>query len=622
MFFKKIKWFYLSFIPPLLLSTDFLPQWFIYYNCFLLTILSLIKLPNLLSYLNFISIYFIFSTVELRIIPETAVPSLGVFIISQLILSKSIKSDAYLLFLWCGAFAIFNPTLYYLCYIISCLFIMYKVLETSQGSLLSSFKTFYKYKVQLFLGLLFTLFLFIFFPRFYNFLPTSNSVPKGQVGYSKEINNSEISEISLSNQTAFFVETDKIIEKNKMYWRGRVLDTTQDGYNWKSKQPPPLKSNLPKEMKDTITYRIKYEQNFDEDIILLDTPLSARSLNGRIYKIESTNTYKTYVKQKKVSVEAVSHTEYNLNQVLSRNLKSHFLKIPEIKSPLFENFVEQVKASKASEVIKNFENKILTDKYEYTLAPGVMPTLASFIQNKKGYCTHYAALLTTVLRHLEIPARIITGFQGGKYNDLGEFYEVKSNDAHAWIEYYDQGSWKRIDPTSFIAPDRIRRGGEDFLTKSSTSQNTNMFLAGLTRIKLFVETMNYQFSLLVENFDREKQKSISDIFNIDLKTFFKIGFFIGGAILVIFYIYIGRAKKVYLSKEDQLLVHFEKKLLKLKLIKSQLSIQKTIQAMKEQVLRSNYQEEIINFISLYEVSKYGNEKKYNELKSISEKKFF
>ena len=64
-----------------------------------------------------------------------------------------------------------------------------------------------------------------------------------------------------------------------------------------------------------------------------------------------------------------------------------------------------------------------------------------------------------LMRAAGIPARVVTGYQGGDYNRLADYYIVRQSDAHAWSEVWLKGrGWVRIDPTAAVAPDRIERG--------------------------------------------------------------------------------------------------------------------------------------------------------------------
>jgi transglutaminase-like putative cysteine protease len=106
---------------------------------------------------------------------------------------------------------------------------------------------------------------------------------------------------------------------------------------------------------------------------------------------------------------------------------------------------------------------IRQNPYRYTLSPGSPPPGADaldhfWLDERAGFCEHYAAAMVVVLRAAGVPARIVTGYQGGQINPVDGVLEVRQSDAHAWIEYWrDDLGWQRADPTAAVAPERIER---------------------------------------------------------------------------------------------------------------------------------------------------------------------
>jgi protein-glutamine gamma-glutamyltransferase len=79
-----------------------------------------------------------------------------------------------------------------------------------------------------------------------------------------------------------------------------------------------------------------------------------------------------------------------------------------------------------------------------------------WFDNKKGFCEHYASAVTFILRSAGIPARIVLGYYGGKWNPITRTVTIAQNNAHAWLEYWQDGvGWQKLDPTAFIATSRI-----------------------------------------------------------------------------------------------------------------------------------------------------------------------
>lgn len=103
----------------------------------------------------------------------------------------------------------------------------------------------------------------------------------------------------------------------------------------------------------------------------------------------------------------------------------------------------------------------LRTNYRYTLdldtAVSSTPVEDFLFTRKSGYCEHYATAMVILLRTLGIPARLVTGFLPGEWNEFGHYYAVRQQDAHAWVEvYFPHSGWITFDPTpSVTAPSRF-----------------------------------------------------------------------------------------------------------------------------------------------------------------------
>jgi hypothetical protein len=82
-----------------------------------------------------------------------------------------------------------------------------------------------------------------------------------------------------------------------------------------------------------------------------------------------------------------------------------------------------------------------------------------WLDRKLGFCEHFASAFVVVMRAMDVPARIVTGYQGADAEPQDGYWIVRQRNAHAWAEIWQPGEgWLRVDPTSAVAPDRIRRG--------------------------------------------------------------------------------------------------------------------------------------------------------------------
>ncbi|AUH49869.1 DUF3488 domain-containing protein [Chromobacterium sp. ATCC 53434] len=106
--------------------------------------------------------------------------------------------------------------------------------------------------------------------------------------------------------------------------------------------------------------------------------------------------------------------------------------------------------------------------FRYTLQPPLLEGQAIdglLFGSRQGFCEHYASAFAFLARAAGIPARVVVGYQGGEYNPVGRFWQVRSSDAHAWVEVWlaDAGQWLRVDPTAAVSPGRLEQGAEQAL---------------------------------------------------------------------------------------------------------------------------------------------------------------
>jgi transglutaminase-like putative cysteine protease len=104
-----------------------------------------------------------------------------------------------------------------------------------------------------------------------------------------------------------------------------------------------------------------------------------------------------------------------------------------------------------------------SQSFTYTLEPpklDVQDPYDDFLFNTKlGFCEHFSGAFTLLMRAGGLPARVVTGYQGGEVNPLNKELIVRQADAHAWSEVWipDEG-WVRVDPTAAVSPARVEGG--------------------------------------------------------------------------------------------------------------------------------------------------------------------
>jgi hypothetical protein len=148
--------------------------------------------------------------------------------------------------------------------------------------------------------------------------------------------------------------------------------------------------------------------------------------------------------------------------------------------------------------------------YLYTLEPGSYGKDAVdefWLDRRQGFCEHFAASMVVVLRALDVPARVITGYQGTDKEPVDGYYIVRQSNAHAWVEYWQPGEgWVRVDPTAAVAPDRIVRGASlvprPGLVAGALGSVSPQLLA---RVRSALEAANNRWNQWVMNYSRGQQ---------------------------------------------------------------------------------------------------------------------
>ena len=97
----------------------------------------------------------------------------------------------------------------------------------------------------------------------------------------------------------------------------------------------------------------------------------------------------------------------------------------------------------------------LQTNYRYTLdvkPPKHLSAIDDFLfEQKAGHCEYYATAMTLMLRGLGIPSRLVSGFLAGEWNSFGNYFTVRQQDAHTWVEvYFPRSGWFPFDPTPSV----------------------------------------------------------------------------------------------------------------------------------------------------------------------------
>src|SRR5690606_13549222 len=159
-----------------------------------------------------------------------------------------------------------------------------------------------------------------------------------------------------------------------------------------------------------------------------------------------------------------SHTEYRALEPITELEQRYYTRFPEGSNPraqaLAASWLEG--GLTGQQIIEAALRFFRTEPFYYTLSPPALGRDSAdefLFQTREGFCEHFASAFAVLMRAAGLPTRVVTGYQGGELNSVGEYYIVRQSDAHAWTEVWRQGAgWSRVDPTAAVAPERIRPG--------------------------------------------------------------------------------------------------------------------------------------------------------------------
>jgi transglutaminase-like putative cysteine protease len=302
---------------------------------------------------------------------------------------------------------------------------------------------------------------FVLFPRLpgplWGIAADSSS---GVTGLSDEMTIGRIAHLGTSDEVAFrVVFSDKAPPARDLYWRGPVLWST-DGRRWQAgeiarRAPPPVVVRGRR-----VNYEVLLEAHGSRWLPALETIVytDSKSRPGRARDLIATEQVK-----RRLRYRAESALDYSLTE-LSPDDRAAALALPVRAHPrareLGRSWRTQGLAPRA--IVQAALAMFAAAPFTYTLTPQLLPKdpIDGFLfETKEGFCEHFAASFVVLMRAAGIPARIVTGYQGGEYNTISEYFLVRQSDAHAWAEVYLEGDgWVRVDPTAAVAPERVSLG--------------------------------------------------------------------------------------------------------------------------------------------------------------------
>ncbi|MCG5509975.1 transglutaminase TgpA family protein [Ectothiorhodospira lacustris] len=305
--------------------------------------------------------------------------------------------------------------------------------------------------------------LFLLFPRLPGPLwgmPQDSTT--GVTGLSDSMSPGSISQLLQSDAPAFRVSfTDDPPVPAQRYWRGPVF-AHFDGRTWRAGRETEVDA-LPQapDLERVVTYTINLEPHERRWLLALDIPVSVPP-DARM--IEDHYLVSSRPVRRLVQYTLASRTDLILEPELSEARRRQALNLPARAAPRAQALAQDWRSRHEDDeaLIRTALGHFNEEPFFYTLSPPRLerdPVDQFLFEARAGFCEHYASAFVVLMRAAGIPARVVTGYQGGEYNRLGNYLLVRQSDAHAWAEVWLQGrGWVRVDPTAAVSPERIESG--------------------------------------------------------------------------------------------------------------------------------------------------------------------
>jgi transglutaminase-like putative cysteine protease len=304
--------------------------------------------------------------------------------------------------------------------------------------------------------------LFVFFPRMAGPLwKLPDDERRGRTGLSDFMEPGSIGRLAESGEAAFRVDfRGDPPPPSQRYWRGPVFWHT-DGARWTATSErvartlPQVQFSGP-----SYAYTVTLEPSQQNWVFALELPEEIPADVGQTAEFLLLAQEKILARRQ---FALTSRSRYRTPSLASSE-RARNLQLPGRIDDRIRALIERWREDAADDrkVVALALGYFRQEEFSYTLRPPVLddhPIERFLFETRQGFCEHFATAFVYLMRAAGIPARVVTGYQGGIWNPLGKFLEVRQADAHAWSEVWlpDQG-WTRIDPTAAVAPSRIDKG--------------------------------------------------------------------------------------------------------------------------------------------------------------------
>lgn len=321
----------------------------------------------------------------------------------------------------------------------------------------------------------------------WNFL---NQAPVTTTGMSEEVRPGSTPSVVPVRTLAFRAAMPEI-DKNLLYWRGIVLNSLRDN-SWHREDLPWAGAGTARGG-STVSATILPEPQRGKYLVTLDLPVS---LDGPIrvrHHADLVFSMPAPVEKRiRYEVVAVPGGVLTVGRSVDR---AFYLQLPDNVPSRVRALGERIgRGRDAADKLVRAEEFFRTAPFRYTTSglPTGEGALDTFLfEQRLGHCELFASSLAVLLRVAGVPCRLVGGYYGGSYNDIGGYYMVTEDMAHLWVEAFVDGKgWVRVDPSAWSSGFGPQERGETRFAGT---------------LRLWGDALAYSWNMAVISYDLERQ---------------------------------------------------------------------------------------------------------------------
>jgi transglutaminase-like putative cysteine protease len=403
---------------------------------------------------------------------------------------------------------------------------------------------------------------FLFVPRLGSPLWGAPTDAKATTGLSASMAPGDLTELLTDNAPAMRVTFDAAVPaSDQRYFRAFVM-WNFDGRRWD--RGFRVRTGQPSFEPGTsrASYEIALEPTHRRILPVLDMPLAAPANTSLSTDRELTADNRI---DERLRYRATSALTYRQQDTLDDATRQLGLQLPRGFNPRAVALAAQWREQFGSnnQAIANAALALFHDggfRYNLAAAPLGRDSVDDFLfQTREGFCEHYSSSFTFLMRAAGIPARVVTGYQGGFFNSVGRYLLVRQSNAHAWSEIWLAGrGWVRYDPTGAVRPDRVNTETTAAVGDSGGWLQSGWIMSMRNRWDL----VNQLWANGVNGFDALRQQGLLKPFGIQQADVSMLASVLAGAIALL--VTVGLAWALYRRPEgdraSRALQRLEKKL--------------------------------------------------------------